>query len=919
MTVGQKASVSLLVSTLLAAGFAALAYSGLFSVIETSFFDERVRRSVEISVDGLTESATAYHERNTERFAELLENDYVRRSFLPNQSAQDIFDRTKTFGLLAEETAGLQGVRFLDQDGKRIHFSTFSGDVIRSESIRVVYRNYGDEGDEPIDILSVPEGSAGSVSTLPTRRSFAYGFPFVDGFGVYRGSAIFYVAFSGLLERLVQDGRIPLGDDVVAVGTQGILIGAPVWGGQDLISRVAEIWSAGPNAEPVPVGASEASGSFILFSRRGDSGLVGQLVPASWFEMPESFRWLLLTTFFITVYLALFLILNLRQDRFAMLAGRIKRFQIELLEEYLERKGDMDIARWRGELEARRGETRDRIRKSAGRIAKKRSADVDALIDKSWDEIIAVMTARGERPGGLDLAKIEALLKEALSKGSFVIGSAAVHAPAARASRIVPVKPGPASIAGAAEAVEDVEDVEELGELEDAGEAGDVEDVEELGELEDAGEVEDVEDVEDVEELGELEDAGEAGDAEEAGELTEFEDAEDMEELVEPAGLTVAGPETGAVATELLEAEGVEELEEFEELEEVEEVGELDEIRMGAALATAPRAGAPDSTPVEKPKEAEELEELEELDELEEVAEFVGSDDDEPVEWGSLSAEALALATDDDDDYPIIPESLGLELVEETDLADIIGYLEAGIYQEEPDYQESITPEADSTGDDEIFTELVFASPLEDIAETVQELHESAQADEVDLEFGSPGEIMEDLLEEVEFDLFLSTLDLSALEGYSDEDGFLELDDASFKAEIPSPIPEPEYSEETASDEISMLTDEQRERMEELQVVTLDDSEILDVEPLEGSGYRQIISAFSHRSPDWSSGRLEELPAVSESEPSDAVPLEDEASSDMIVLVDGIYTVNRSGFQGTPAEDQTLKALADSVLQHRGA
>jgi len=88
MTVGQKATVSLLASTLLAAGFAALAYSGLFSVIETRFFDERVKRSVNSSVQAISASADAYHALNAERFSGILGNDYVRRSFLPNQSAR---------------------------------------------------------------------------------------------------------------------------------------------------------------------------------------------------------------------------------------------------------------------------------------------------------------------------------------------------------------------------------------------------------------------------------------------------------------------------------------------------------------------------------------------------------------------------------------------------------------------------------------------------------------------------------------------------------------------------------------------------------------------------------------------------------------------------------------------------------------
>ena len=861
MTVGQKATVSLLASTLLAAGFAALAYSGLFSVIETRFFDERVKRSVESSVEALSASADAYHALNADRFSGILGNDYVRRSFLPNQSAQDAFDRTRTFGLLAEETPGLLGVRFVDLDGKRIHFSTFPGDVIRSESLRIVYRNYGEPGDEPYVDIEGAEGSKVTVSALPSRRAFAYRFPFMDGFGVYRGSAVFYVTFTGFLQRLIQDGRIALGDDIVAVGTQGVLAGAPAWGGEELLSRIASIWASGPNAEPVVVGSSEASGSFMLFTVRGEAGLVGRLVPSSWFEMPDSFRWLLLTAFFITVYLSLFLVLNLRQDRFAVLATRIKRFQIELLEEYLERKGDMDVERWKGELEARRGETRERIRKSAGRLAKKRASDIDALIDKSWDEIIAVMTSRGERPGGVDMARFEALLKEALSKGSFVIGASQSDTP-----RLV--APAPSVVTSARVEPETIEDVEELAELDEAEELEELEEIEAAEEAEEPAEAE-AELAEDVEELDELEEAEEA-----------------VEEAEEPVEVEVE-----------VEAEPAEDVEELAELEEAEEA-------------------------------AEDIEELEELEELPETAIA------ETLEWGSLSAEALALAMDDEDDLPIIPESLGLELVEETDLADIIGYLDSGskdsravtedgVWAERPMLEEA------NSSDDEAMTKLVFTSPLEELAETVLELDddpdlptdtvEVIQSLEEKESVEASETAMYELLEEVEFDLFLNALDLSGLDGYSDDDGFLELDDSSFSKMIGEPIPAPDYSVEDLGDEISMLSDEQRERIEELQPVEIEDSEATDVEPLIGSGYRQILSAISYHRRDMPTSAIEELPIVAETEPDEALPVEERESSDVIVMVDGIYTINREGIADCSPEDRSLKALADSVLAHRGA
>jgi len=895
MTVGQKATVSLLASTLLAAGFAALAYSGLFSVIETRFFDERVKRSVDSSVQAMSETADAYHALNAGRFSGILGNDYVRRSFLPNQSAQDAFDRTRTFGLLAEETPGLLGVRFVDLDGKRIHFSTFPGDTVRSESLRIVYRNYGEAGDEPYADVESPEGSKGIVSALPGKRAFAYRFPFMDGFGVYRGSAVFYVAFSGFLERLIQDGRIALGDDVVAVGSQGVLAGAPAWGGEELVSRVASIWASGPNAEPVVVGSSEASGSFLLFTARGEAGLVGRLVPSSWFVMPESFRWLLLTAFFITVYLALFLVLNLRQDRFAALASRIKRFQIELLEEYLERKGDMDVERWKGELEARRGETRERIRKSAGSLARKRSSDVDALIDKSWDEIIAVMTSRGERPGGVDMARFEALLKEALSKGSFVIGAAAPDAPRLGAA-------APSPVAAARDGPESIEDVEELAELEDAEEVPAAEEVEDVEELDEADAVEELESIEGAEEIAE---------AAEPEAAMPVEDVEDVEELTELEEAEEAAEEAAEVA-EPMPAEDAEDIEELTELEEAEEAAE-------------------EAAEVAEPVSAEDAEELPELEEAEEE----DSAAIETLEWGSLSAEALALAMDDDDDLPIIPESLGLELVEETDLADVIGYLDSGssdrsAVTEDGVWAERPAPEEPSSEDGEAMAKLVFASPLEEIAETVFELDDDdayeadLAVDPVDVLESIEGaeateEAMDELLEEVEFDLFLSALDLSGLDGYSDDDGFLELDDSSFSRMIGVPIPSPEYADEDLGDEISMLSDEQRERIEELQAVEVEDAEAADVEPLVGSGYRQILSAISYHRRELPASAVEELPIVAETDPDDALPLEERQSDEVIVMVDGVYTVNREVLSGAPPEDRSLKALADSVLSHRGA
>ena len=125
----------------------------------------------------------------------------------------------------------------------------------------------------------------------------------------------------------------------------------------------------------------------MLFSKTVEgAGRVGYIIPSGDFTLPTEMKWILLGSFFITAYLLAFLLFDIRQDRMTILSDRIKRFQINLLEEYVENKSDIDFGRWHRELEARRPEVRATIRSGLGRVRKNRQAEVDDLIDKSWDE-----------------------------------------------------------------------------------------------------------------------------------------------------------------------------------------------------------------------------------------------------------------------------------------------------------------------------------------------------------------------------------------------------------------------------------------------------------------------------------------------------------------------------------------------------
>ncbi|NLJ45065.1 MAG: hypothetical protein GX430_00670 [Treponema sp.] len=183
---------------------------------------------------------------------------------------------------------------------------------------------------------------------------------------------------------------------------------------------------------------------------------------------------------------------------------------------------------------------------------------------------------------------------------------------------------------------------------------------------------------------------------------------------------------------------------------------------------------------------------------------------------------------------------------------------------------------------------------------------------------GSPTQEPEDLLEEVEFEVFLSTLDLSALEGWNDEEGFLDFDLAAIREDIR----EEELDDiPLVGDEVEILSDEDRERLEELPAFETQEAAV-DLEASVGSlpSYeylpfdRRVVYAFQPQE-----GELENLgdADLPEPEPLEEFTEEGEGSSEreVIVLEDGVYTINRDAVDSDISKDPSLAALAEEVLK----
>ena len=650
MTVSQKVSVSLLIAVVLFAGFAALAFTGLFQLVEARFYNPTIAKGLERELAADAAVTGDYFTELENRFAAELASGEVKRSFLPNQSAQDVFERSKRFGLLMEAVSGLQSVRFVDVAGKRIHYSTSRGDELRRDKLSVSYRNYGEAaGDLPFDALSVAEGGVPRLVVDAAGDRFIFAFPFLDSFEVYKGTAIFTVSVRGLAERLTSEGRLRVGEDLAPVGEpSGVVSGLPRVGREDLLSAVAQVWSDGTFG-PTPLATGSSGSSFALISSKTSGGIItGRLVSESVFAFPPAMKGILLVSFFLTVYLVVFLLFNLRQDSLTVIRDRIKRFQIALMEEYYDRKGDLDWNRWKRELEQRRDEVRAELKRDLhGSVPKRLKADVDELIDKSWDELLTAIGGRMTAPvtAQLDEGKLQDILGRVMALAPTAAPVAAPAAPQAKPKKSA-AKPSPAPKPIApveeAEAEEDLEEVAEAEAVEDLEEIAEAEAEEELEEVAEAEAEEDLEEVAEAEAVEDLEEIAEAEAEEDLEEIAEAEAEEELEEVSEA--------EAEEELEEIAEAEAVEDLEEIAEAESAEDVEEIAEAEAEEDVEEVAEAEAEEDleelAEAETSAELEELAEVEAVEDLEEIAEVEEIEELEEIE----AAETIEISMEDFDD-----------------------------------------------------------------------------------------------------------------------------------------------------------------------------------------------------------------------------------------------------------------------------
>lgn len=388
---------------------------------------------------------------------------------------------------------------------------------------------------EPISLVSSADGKTGG---------FVFGLPNV-------GKNIFA---SEILKKWNQGVFGP--DEIVASAAskiEGISVPVSENSAQEFEPETGSEKKDSEKMSVQPSAGSEKNISWSLISSRNAKFLhVGGIFSSETLKMPFYVRILLFVCAFVTVCLIVVIFFNIRKDDSVVIKSKIRAIQIGLLNEYFEK--DVDRKKVAAMIAAQKDALTAKIKKSLGRRGKKYGSDLDVILNKSWEDIITILSGAEKTSCMAELSsssikEIRKVFEEVLATNTLKVE----NLESARKEKNPPLKTSETSVSE--KLPEDLDEVEELY---------DVEPLEEAPEAESMEEVENLEEIEPLEEAEPLEPESD-GVLEELEEPDEPEELENLEEI-EPAEELLPEPE------DLDEAEELEPLEELEEPDELEEV-----------------------------------------------------------------------------------------------------------------------------------------------------------------------------------------------------------------------------------------------------------------------------------------------------------------------------------------------------------
>ena len=486
MKSGLKTALSLLLTFIAFTVIAIASLSGLFSPIEKRFYEPAQVQQFRSELNEVASAGNQY-------FSSLLAafgsddggflNDESVLTFLSVSPSDEVLHR---LAVLSEAHRGLEGIRVVDASGRRVHFSSFRNDY-RLDAGRRIYSNYQElktlfgTPEIPFENLSCFSGE----ETHPYRigidgqnQRIVYSFPLENNGS--RFCVLFYVGTRGFINTLIEKKIISVNQDIPLVSSADCMTGGFVLGLENDIRGAADaellkIWKNGQvdtdgiQTDGIQFVFDDRTVNYTVFTNRSTSApFFSILFSSDSVLLPGYVKILILVSAFISVCLFFLILFNFKKDDDVIIRDRIKRVQFELLSEYFDK--NLERAEIAGIIEAKKSDVSVRIKKSLGRRGKRHSAELDTILEKSWSEIIDMLSAEKKQQPSFDMSEIRRMLEELLSATPVTVRNQSVQTVPAKVAEPEPV-----------DDLEEVDAVEPVEDLEEADGAEPVEDLEATG------------------------------------------------------------------------------------------------------------------------------------------------------------------------------------------------------------------------------------------------------------------------------------------------------------------------------------------------------------------------------------------------------------------------------------------------------
>ena len=570
MTSSQKFSVSLLISVVIFAFFSVITLSGQFDSIEAKFYQPAVRKPIEQKIRELSEQEKQYNQILFERFASFASDDAVLSFTKSVSSDEEVKSRALACAKIFSSSPYLQGIRIVDSNGRKIHYSSFESDKKKQNERSTVYEDYSNfvkNGQEvEFELLDCKNGRKFKIFNDFEKKRIIYSLPFIgkDNSGKISQQAdvFFYCGTEDFLRFLYSKNKISLsekdGAEYLFTGNSdcaGYIFGLP-YSNSELLGNGLEALRENVRKKVLNLAENRRTelfeqnvgltGTYLLLDKTEDSSeQIDSEKKEFSTENVEENKEPLSASYNFAVFTK---IVDLGEENFSFLCfvydGGMFKISLELrilllslvfLTLFLTiflilnlKRDDLSVIKARinrfqkifaesyenskeklpgEELKKRKNELKEEIKKSLGRRGKKYSAEIDALFENGWAEFFETTIFSDSQKNSQLQESVKIDSTELKNVLEEILGSGQLSINVKNQENAKK-----RDVQKSSDEVEPVEEAESVDDVEPVDETESVDEIEPVDEIESVDEIEPVDEAEsadDVEPVDETDSIGE--------------------------------------------------------------------------------------------------------------------------------------------------------------------------------------------------------------------------------------------------------------------------------------------------------------------------------------------------------------------------------------------------------------------------